>query len=235
MQGWRGLGAAVAVAAVGLAAAGCVPEYTGNPEGPKVGILGDSIVAVTTADLDIRLSLKNRVSITGEGGMKIADEVPRAGEYEATAPDVMVVELGANDAFAVVSATTPPPIGAALTPSVEKAAADLGQLLAALPTPHCVVLVNLSTMVASATPGLGEAYNAWAAEFNRRLRARAGADPRLRIADWDAALRAYDAAPQKDADGKTVQPTSDTVHPDGPGKPLFADTVGDAVDGCPVR
>jgi lysophospholipase L1-like esterase len=199
-----------------------------------VGILGDSIIAVTTADLDARLSPTHRVSITGEGGMKIADEVPRAGEYEATAPDVMVVELGPNDAYAAVSATTPPPTGAAQTASLDRAAADLGQLLAAMPTPRCVVLVNLSAMVASAEPGLGEAYNAWAVEFNRRLRSRAVADPRLRIADWDAALRAYDAAPQRDAAGKIVQPTFDTVHPDGPGKPLFADTVGDAVDGCPV-
>jgi lysophospholipase L1-like esterase len=221
-----------AVALIALAAA-CVPEYTGAPGGPKVGVLGDSIVAVTTADLDARLSPAHLVSITGEGGMKIADEVPRAGEYEATAPDVMVVELGANDAFGAVSATTPPPTGAALTPTIERSTADLGQLLAAVPTPRCVVLVNLGTMVASAEPGLGEAYNAWAAEFNRRLLSRAAADPRLRIADWDAAERAYYTHPQFDAGGKLLQPTSDTVHPDGPGKPLFADVVGDAVDTCP--
>lgn len=94
--------AAVAVAAA-LLLAGC--QYEGD-SGPRVGLLGDSISF--SADREIVAAVTSggfRLVRASAPGQTTAEMTAVAGRFAGTAPSVMVVELGANDAVLGHSAT----------------------------------------------------------------------------------------------------------------------------------
>ena len=226
-----GPGVIVAVLLIGVT--GCQEPYAGSATGPKVAVLGDSISHVAWSYDEIRAAFvpAHRVSVSGVGGAKFIDSRPVAAEYQAMAPDAVVIELGSNDAFAAVGPPRDPANGD-LRPTRSPEAAEqhlieseaaLRDLLAVLGSPACVVIVNVSTF------SLYPAYRDWAQRWNSEVLERVkAADHRVRIADWSGAVADWFARPEP----KETLFVVDLLHPESPGQVLLADLMVREIDAC---
>lgn len=85
---------------VGVLLTACQPKPYEGPKGAKrVGMVGDSITAFSSTQLESALAKKYRRSVNGVPGIDLADALPQLVlPTVATKPDVLVIELGINSA-----------------------------------------------------------------------------------------------------------------------------------------
>lgn len=176
----RRLAAIVRLALVALAAvvalAACQPtsaytyQYAGT--GPRVAVVGDSITAHAEADLTAALSGYAR-AVGGVPSMTMADAIDeRVRPAVVTAPEVLVVELGLNDALNGWDSSD--------LPTLEKT-------LALLDDAPCVVWVTPSALAPSYYDHQGPGtMQARAAAFKASLQKRLPKHPNQHLADWSA-------------------------------------------------
>lgn len=89
----------IAAAAVAVCAVACTPPYEGPAKAPKVAVVGDSITAWSTPEIKASLADYQR-SVQGIPSINIVDARERLVQPAvATDPDVLVVELGLNQAI----------------------------------------------------------------------------------------------------------------------------------------
>lgn len=197
--------AAVALLAL-VVASGCLvveEDYTGNPDGPRVALLGDSISYGAVDEIHAALDPTHQVRIHAVTGITFAGSQERAVEFGATDPDVVVVELGTNDVWTNVPLAT--------------ITMDLTTLLGEFPA-ACVVMSTVNEHTQNAVSGDGIVYdNAAAHDLNEVIRAQA-----TNLVEWDVAANA-DAARYLDAG---------TIHPTPDGEALLAALVQEQVEAC---
>lgn len=107
-------------------------DAQGNPSGPSLALLGDSITVRATPSLHTALDPEYRVRLGAEVGMTFADMQETARTLGADGPAIVVVALGTNDVWNGVP--------------TEESTAQLDLLLGNFPT-ACRVLVNVSDQV----------------------------------------------------------------------------------------
>jgi lysophospholipase L1-like esterase len=222
----RRLVAGVVVLGVLVSASGCHEDYTGAPAGPKVALIGDSISSKDWSYRAIHDAFEPtyQLSVAATSGFTIADQQALAPEYNTTAPAAVVIELGTNDALQATGPPEAPNPPAQARQRMDKAAADLRVMLAALTAPRCIVVVNIGTGV------LRPGYPEWARTWNTTvLGAVAAENPRMRIADWDRAVSDWFAT-HDDAGDKLL--LFDLVHPLPAGQQVLAEVMLHAVDAC---
>lgn len=148
-------------APLAAAIADTVGHCMAAPPEPSVGLLGDSIVSGASADLFTALSPDHPdLRISAVPGATIADMLPEAERMATDPPDIVVVDLGTNDAWQGRPAS--------------QSAAELTAMTGLFPE-ACLVLVTVTEVATE--PGYDLAA---AASLNAAIRSRAGAT----VVDW---------------------------------------------------
>lgn len=77
----------------------CMPQYQGKAGAPKVAVVGDSITNYATPNVEAALRSTYQYSVMGTPSITMQDaRKPLVQAAVATTPDVLVVELGINNA-----------------------------------------------------------------------------------------------------------------------------------------
>ena len=194
-----------ALACVMAMLAGC---YRGNLAGPKVGVVGDSIIAMTDRQwkrLDPALADAYAYDVATRSGARIDEMQPDLDRVLTTTPDNVVIDLGTND------------MGQSWAPWEQ----SFDAMWATVAHLSCVVYVTIRT----------QADFPVGADINAKIAATATANPNVRIYDWEteigAALAAYEA------DTSLPPPLLDVVHPTAAGADILAAGVRRELDTCP--
>ena len=188
------------------------PDQTDSRSDPRpsVAVLGDSITFESETELRAALAEATAVDLTalvGRPGKTFAELLADGERIAATDPDLVVINLGTNDALKGVP--------------VEDTRLDLDALYAALPD-------ALIVAVAVTTRFSGSPFDVRAQAINDRLRAgcRDGARP-VAVVAWDQIVAADDA---NQADSPALDPIlSDGLHPTPRGRARLADAIAAAV------
>ncbi|MDZ7733312.1 MAG: SGNH/GDSL hydrolase family protein [Acidimicrobiia bacterium] len=167
-MGWRAV--LIAAGALLLAVlAGCQlveEEYSGDPDGPKVSVIGDSITVLAADEIHGAMDDAYQTRIAARTGYTWRRMLDDAEEHAATDPEVAVVNLGTND----VSTSEPIP-----RPELF---ADVERLLGVYEEDTCLVLVTVYD------DAVKDDYdNEKATLLNARMKAWADV-----VVDWDAAV-----------------------------------------------
>ena len=167
----RLLGAVAAAAVMVGALSSC--EYEGTT-GPRVAVLGDSILKATDAPLLSRMTVSHRFLRWNVNGARIDEQIQAAQMLadDPPRPDILIVELGTNDA--------------AQGRAAPKVKGDINAFLATvLPTVRqCVIWFNLKVDgIGDATPAV---YNDRAPKINAVLAGIDAAQPKVRVFDYAA-------------------------------------------------
>lgn len=178
---------------------------------PRVAMLGDSIVFVSTPTLRDQIGAKYRIHIEAQVGATVGamlQEVPRMVERN---PDQVVIDLGTNDAI----------FGTTLSDAMRHYEEVVATFHDA--DVDCIHLVNLNTGMGKLDPRINER----AQQFNEFIDAL-GKRPDVEVIDWDGMLALA-------ADDPASAPfLSDTVHPTEDGSRVLAWLVENSLDrGCP--
>jgi lysophospholipase L1-like esterase len=184
--------------------------YRGNPAGPRVAIVGDSIMWLTDAisgRLDPALADAYAFNVAATPAKRIDEMQPELDRLLAAGPDSVVIDLGTND------------MGQSW-PSWEQ---SFDAMWAAVADESCVVYVTIRT----------QAGQPIGAQINAKIAATAAANPNVRIYDWETDINTALAASQ--ADPSLPPPLSDPVHPTSDGSDILAAGVRRALDTCPRR
>jgi len=205
--------AIVASATLSLPAQGAptVQPFQGNPGGPRVAVIGDSITVLSQDDIHYFLDANYFVSVDGRSGFTIAEQFPVADVYAAQAPPpaIVVVNLGTND----MTRATP----------LWAAGFNMGTLTGKFGAARCIVLVDVNGNT------LNTAWNQWAASFNANVvHLSAQLDPRYRVVRWHDFVKSYYA--QHEPWGPL---TTDLIHPTTVGQFILGSLIKDAVNTCP--
>ena len=80
--------------------------YKGNLDGPKVLVVGDSLIRLATPAINAALYPDHATQVLGMSGFKLAASDYYLAPYPASNPDVVVVEFGTNDATGIRDDTT---------------------------------------------------------------------------------------------------------------------------------
>lgn len=191
-----------------------IPPYAGS--GPTIGLLGDSITYYDAESFRAAATAAGLApAVTGMPGYQLAGVDPWLDLYAATVPDVMVVNLGTNDASG--DAKGYPNFSLDLfRQRLDLAAARFPQ--------SCLVVTTLTThrTLAKSNPATDgytpDAWNAITSSYNEHVRSAFA-----HVADWDALLAVHpEYAP-------------DEVHPVGSaaGLAALASLQIDAARTCP--
>jgi lysophospholipase L1-like esterase len=214
----RRLAAFVAAGAllVGVAALGdplpAMADYTGPQSGPRVGVVGDSQVAISTFSGDMvpaHAERGMRVDSRGHVGHTVAQTRAEIDRVLATEPDVMVVALSTNDAYYLSLAPEASAEGryvAALT--------QIDEVMGQMSARPCGVWVMPRVAV------MNRAHARWAGRLTDDIR-RLARRHRLRVVDWDAISA-----------GRTDWFIWDGVHFTRAGSQAFAEAVADETSRC---
>ena len=206
---------ALAIVAMATAAstAGCLPAFSGPDGSRRIAVVGDSIVAGAKADLDAALADTDR-SVGGVSGIDLPAGTTLLVEPAVAADvDVLVVELGINDAHD------------GWDPAVDEA--NLDRVLDLVDGVACTIWLLPDVLEPTAldhdhgqTTSLHHRIGRlWAA-----LDARAAAHPRLHLDRFGAEQRTHP---------EWYQP--DGVHPNAAGSAALAVHVVEAIDEhCPT-
>jgi len=180
---------------------------------PTVAVLGDSITFESETELRVALEAGTVVDLTavvGRPGKTFAELLADAEQIATTGPDLVVINLGTNDALKSV------PIG--------DTRLALDALYAALPD-ALIVAVAVTTRFSDSP------FDVRAQAINDRL--RAGCRDRARpvaVVAWDEIVAADDA---NRADSPAHDPIlSDGLHPTPRGRARLADAIAVAVAGA---
>jgi lysophospholipase L1-like esterase len=198
---------------------GCLDEdYTGNVAATKVGVLGDSLTDNIRTHLHTRLDANYAVSVTGIRGAKINTLVPAAEELAATNPEIVVINLGTNDAWNDLP--------------VEQSIASYDSIVDMFPS-SCLVLVTIIDTTTGIPPA--PPYNPEiAARFNEQFRSMQSSKNAV-IADWEAALIGHE---EEYTFSKTIPKVyiyPDGIHQSDLGMEVMADLVTAGVNDCEAR
>jgi hypothetical protein len=203
--------AALVVALVGLATS-CIDAYTGNPDGPTVAVIGDSITALAADEYRTQLATDYQVSVNGQPGYTIAEQLPTAREYADTAPAGVVIALGTNDDSRAIQRWKQSP-----NKFVLDSLRDLKEMISLFPAARCIVLVNVTTHV------MEPSFQEFAEDWNKRIVQQAlQLRPGMRLANWDA----------ETAKVWPEQLTTDTVHVTPFGATVLVGIVRAQLDSC---
>jgi hypothetical protein len=192
---------------IGCRSALVIPPFDGNPSGPKVAVLGNSLISLSAEEIPAALNDTYLTSSAGENGMTIEQILPLADRYAAHRPTIAVIEAGVNDAGRPDSQWN----------ALYELAME-SQMLQRFPRASCIVWVNVGTHTTS--PEL----NAHAAELNAGMRFWKAGEPRLLIADWDSITVAHP---------EYLFP--DGVHPNQEGQDHLAALIRTSADACAAR
>ena len=198
--------AVTVLAAVGVLA-GC--QYEGD-SGPRVAVVGDSIMRAADAPLTRQMTANYRFLRWNQNGARIDEQLETIRPYIGVVEDprVLVVELGTNDA--------------AQGRTIGQTRASIDQMLSAvLPSVRgCLIWFNLKTT--DIGPGTPPIYNDRAPRVNALLAEVDAAQPKVRVFDYSAW-----AAEQPEM----FYP--DGIHPNPDGaRALAAETVRQVGYGC---
>lgn len=127
-------------------------------------MIGNSVVAQSKPQIEGLLSDDFDVTVLGQGGYTIDQSFGTARRFGHEGYDVIVIELGTNDALR----------------GDDDLAADLDELLSYLTTVSCVVIVTNNTLAVDLD------YVARSVEYNEYIRSGP-----WRVADWDAFAYEY--------------------------------------------
>ena len=195
------------VALGGLILSAC---YSGNPSGPTVGILGDSITALTKSSTEAALEPSYAVDVEFWFGLTIGAGLPVIANMISTEhPQRWVLDLGTSDA-------EQNDLG--LDPSW---AANLKTEITDVGYSSCVVLVNINTNADTNHGHVGTV----AVQLDEALAYVAAVDPHFRLVDWNA---------QVHQPGNAGWLYSDGIHPTALGQQELAADEGAALARCPV-
>ncbi len=220
-RSWRGgvtsfIGVVLLVTAAGTSLSACGgsadaedPAITATSrDRPVVVVVGDSITFGAEAALHAALDDETDLHVEGVSGATTAQMLPASTDMSRLDPDLVVINLGTNDA------TTP-----ASSAATEE---DLRDHLAEFPSASCRFLVTITEQ--PTIPG----YAATAADTNARIRRLDDELDATDVIDWQAALADDDAAGSPD--GPFL---SDDVHPTPGGQAVLVDMIADALGaGC---
>jgi lysophospholipase L1-like esterase len=160
-----------------------VPTAAGNPASsgsrsaaatgmaPTVAVLGDSITYQSEGEIRTALAATSIVSLVGRSGKTIGAVQPDADLAATHTPDIVVIDLGSNDAYNAVDPA--------------RSRLDLAHMIATFPTSHLV-------MVTVTTSFFTESFNSRARAINAQIRAS-----RAVVVPWDeiVAAEAADGSP----------------------------------------
>jgi hypothetical protein len=185
--------------------------YVGNPSGPKVGIVGDSITWYSATDLTNTLGPWYDVDISGEPGYTIGEQLPqieRMISSDSPPPQDWVINLGTNDA-----------IQAGYGNFETGWQADFNQEIALTNYAACVVLFTINLNADHFEGGSGDV----AEELNTQIEALADLEPwHFRVIDWNDLVA---------SDPFWMMP--DGIHPNVIGQQDLSDWVALALQSCP--
>jgi lysophospholipase L1-like esterase len=181
-----------------------VVEAQDEPPTPVVAIVGDSITAGAAGTLHDALDDDTDLHVRGTSGALTSQMLDDSAELAEREPDVVVVNLGTNDA------TTPG--------SSDVTEAALRDHLDLFEAASCRYLVTITE-----EPDLA-GYAETAAATNRRIRALAEEVDRVEVIDWQATLAAERA--EDPPEGPLL---SDDIHPTPRGNDVLVATIAEAV------
>jgi len=136
---------------------------------PSVAVLGDSITFQSEAEIRAALAATTLVSLVGRSGKTIGELQPDADAAALSTPDIVVINLGSNDAYNAVDPT--------------KTMLDLDHMMATFPASHLVMVTITASFFT-------ESFNARARAINRQIRAS-----RAVVVPWDKIVAAENAQP----------------------------------------
>jgi acyl-CoA thioesterase-1 len=156
----------VAVGAIGAAALWwrqstpppAISAYEGS--GPQLAVLGDSITFVSAEAIDAALKPRYALSMSAVVGVKTDGQMATAKRYAGTRPDVVVINLGTNDALQGVD--------------VDRYEREMAKMVSMFPD-SCVIVTTIVTHPIDPTD-----YEQRAAAYDAYLRTLP------HVADWDA-------------------------------------------------
>ncbi len=168
----------IVLAAIGVAVlcAALVLMYPGGGSPVQVGVVGDSIVALSRPALTQALGSNYSYRIDGQVGATMAGRLTTIFsflEQSSGAPNDMVVELGTNDANGLD--TNWP--------------ASFSSEVSALRGTSCVVLVNINDRVSP--PHWSPAQNAIARQIDDAMVRTSILYPNFHVLDWNSAVQAH--------------------------------------------
>lgn len=152
---------------VGIAsrpAAGLSTNYGGALSGPRVGVIGDSMTALSDCQIAEALGTRYAYQVRGDSGFTMAEALPLLQQMTSDplgAPQDWIIDLGSNDA------------GSRQSPTWQT---DLDNEIAAVQGSSCVIFLTLPGLLSQAGP--------IAAEINQALASAVATHPNFHILDW---------------------------------------------------
>jgi lysophospholipase L1-like esterase len=184
-----------------------VPAYSGNPAGPTVAVIGDSITQLSTHEIHLALDATANPSVRGISLQRVGQMQPVADKYAVTSPDQVLIALGTNDAIQGY-------------PSAQTQA-DLASMVSTFPGSSCVTVLTLNATTANA------AFNTRAETLNTYIRSLPSTSPNVQVADWARVRAEYFYAGSPDGEW-----TTDGLHLAPVGQAAFASLMASAVGAC---
>ena len=177
------IGSVAVVVVAGLVAA-CEPDpYQGNPNGPRIAVVGDSLISAIRDTYAESLGARGwNASVTGKGGYTSRDHWDTEERIMRTPPDVVVIALGTNDVREVNEGLQ----------TYDGFRESVRHSLGIVREARCVVWVGINEVSGYYGPGLGNlAEFGWVINvIIQQELARSGRAPgSVQYADWAAASR----------------------------------------------
>lgn len=168
---------------VGLASCSSLPTYTGPPGGPRVGVVGDSLIGgVKPLLTDSLIAAGWRTYVRGDFGSSTAGEAGRIGDIVATRPEAIVIALGTNEVGKMALGTQ----------DLDGVRGDVRAAIQRVSPVGCLVWVGVND---SNGASFGWPMWSWGAPINRiiteELAASGRAPGSVVYADWAAASRGH--------------------------------------------
>jgi lysophospholipase L1-like esterase len=193
------------VAVTTLLVSGCSggSSYTGNPGGPKVGIVGDSITNLLKPDLKSAVGSRYRYVVKARDGKRIDQQLDelRSLLHGDDPPQRLIVNLGTNDVLQGRS----------------DALGHLDRELQLVADVDCVILVTIN-------PNADDGDSHLAEKLNDAMKGAVASLPNFHLLDW-AGLLAAD--PHR---AEQWLSDFDAVHPSAAGSQALAAQYRQALD-----
>jgi lysophospholipase L1-like esterase len=171
-------------------------------------IIGDSITGLTAKVVEKRFSTSFEVTTNAKWGARVDEQLQAAELLAATEPDVVIINLGSNDALQDWP--------------IEDTRAALLKMLALFKNADCVRFTTISTSMNQES----KPHKASAETINVALQAIALAQrkrPQAGLVEWDSRIQSQGVAAL----------TSDTIHPNDAGALQLVDAYADSLASCP--
>jgi hypothetical protein len=190
-----------------------IPGYVGNPNGPKVGILGDSLTTLSMDEDVAKMQDKYRLSILPIMGTRVDDMQGHADEFAASDIDIMVVELGTND---VLRSDW----------NGQAEFFNIFNMCSKFTNRQRLIWMNVDEGIPGCLLNPSRPYSVQNAQaFNSAVRYCQTQFPNMRIADWDSWVKFATGLW-----GRESQIHPDQIHPNQNGQNMIAYLIRQALD-----